>query len=321
MELAVHAIGLRKRFGTREVLAGLDLAVPAGTLCGLVGPNGAGKTTAVRILSTLLRPDAGSAMVAGYDVVRQPQHVRHRMGLAGQYAAVDELLSGRANLIVFGRMYHLSGHAARRRADELLERFDLAEAAGRPVRTYSGGMRRRLDLAGSLIVAPPVLFLDEPTTGIDPRTRLQIWKMIGDLVASGTAVLLTTQYLDEADRLAGQIVVLSNGRVAAAGTPAQLKSLVARSRIDVVLRDWRQLPIAAAAMQAATGNNPEVEAGEGRASVPVTGGPAMLIRVAGALAKAGVEVEDIGLRQPTLDEVFLCLTSPSADLPATEAAR
>jgi ABC-2 type transport system ATP-binding protein len=315
MDVAVRAEGLRKRFGAKQALDGVDLAVPAGTVCGLLGPNGAGKTTVVRILATLLRPDAGTATVAGYDVVRQAQHARYRLGLAGQYAAVDELLSGRANLILFGRLYHLGSRAARRRADELLARFDLAEAAGRPVKTYSGGMRRRLDLAASLIVAPPVLFLDEPTTGIDPGNRLRIWELIGDLVAGGTTVLLTTQYLDEADRLADQIVLLHEGRVAAAGTPAQLKSSIGGERVHVVLRDRQHLARAAALLRDAAGAEPDLHAEEARLSVP--GGSATLIRVARALDETGVAVEDIGLRHPTLDEVFLHVTAD----PVLEAAR
>jgi ABC-2 type transport system ATP-binding protein len=239
VELAVHAEGLRKRFGPTRALDGVDLAVPAGSVCALLGPNGAGKTTAVRILATLLRPDAGTATVAGYDVARQAAHARFRIGLAGQYAAVDEMLTGRGNLVLFGRLYHLPPRVARRRADELLEHFDLTDAADKPVKTYSGGMRRRLDLAASLIVAPAVLFLDEPTTGIDPGSRLRIWEMIGQLVAEGTSVLLTTQYLDEADRLADQIVVLDKGRVAAAGTPARLKSSVGGERRS---RRYRRRP-------------------------------------------------------------------------------
>src|SRR6185369_8878804 len=214
---AVEASGLTKRFRRKVALDRVDLRVPEGTICGLLGPNGAGKTTMVRILATLLLPDSGTARVAGLDIATRAAEARFRIGLAGQYAAVDEILSGRTNLRMFGRLYHLYGPAARRRADDLLERFGLTDAADRPVKTYSGGMRRRLDLAASLIVAPPVLFLDEPTTGIDPGTRLEIWDMVTDLVRDGTTVILTTQYLDEADRLADQIAVLNQGRVAAAG--------------------------------------------------------------------------------------------------------
>ncbi len=318
---AVTTVGLTKRFGKKAALAGVDLAVPAGTICGLLGPNGAGKTTVIRVLATLLRPDAGRASVAGYDVVREAAQVRYRIGLAGQYAAVDEILGGRTNLVMFGRLSRLSARAARVRADELLERFQLTAAADRPVKTYSGGMRRRLDLAASLIIAPPVLFLDEPTTGIDPGTRVEIWDMIADLVREGTTVLLTTQYLDEADRLADRIVVLNAGRVAAAGTALQLKSALGGARIDLVLRDRAQAGPAAAVLRSATGNEPELSAGQGRVSVAiaadVAGGAPALIRVATDLAAAGVVLDDIGLRQPTLDEVFLHLTrTPAA--PATE---
>ncbi len=308
MALAVDATGLTKRFRRTTALDGVDLAVPAGSICALLGPNGAGKTTVVRILATLLRPDAGQARVAGHDVLREAALVRHRIGLAGQYAAVDEILGGRTNLVMFGRLAHLSGRVARRRADELLERFRLTDAADRPVKTYSGGMRRRLDLAASLLVAPPVLFLDEPSTGIDPGTRLEIWDMVAGLVRDGTTVLLTTQYLDEADRLADQIVVLNAGRVAASGSAAQLKSALGGARVDVTLRDRDQAGLAAAALRAGTGRDPQRSAGGDRLSVDVTDGAAALVRVATALADAGVLVDDIALRQPTLDEVFLNLT-------------
>jgi ABC-2 type transport system ATP-binding protein len=308
VDLAVRAEGLTKRFKNKTALDAVDLVVPAGTVCGLLGPNGAGKTTVIRILATLLRPDAGWAQVAGFDVVREPDQTRYRIGLAGQYAAVDEILSGRTNLVMFGRLYHLGGSAARRRADELLERFDLAAAADRPVKTYSGGMRRRLDLAASLIVAPPVLFLDEPTTGIDPGTRMEIWDMISDLVREGTTVLLTTQYLEEADRLADQIVVLREGRIAAAGTSGELKADLGGARIDIVLRDRAQAGLAATILGAATGAEPHTVPTEGRLSAEVTDGPTALIRIATGLTGAGIDLADIGLRQPTLDEVFLHLT-------------
>jgi ABC-2 type transport system ATP-binding protein len=308
MELAVEAQGLTKRFRGKLALDGVSLAVPAGTICGLLGPNGAGKTTMVRILATLLRPDGGSARVAGYDVRRQAAEARYRIGLAGQYAAVDEILSGRTNLEMFGRLYHLSGRDARRRADELLARFALTDAAHRPVKTYSGGMRRRLDLAASLIVAPPVLFLDEPTTGIDPGTRLEIWDMISDLVREGTTVILTTQYLDEADRLADQIAVLNSGRVAAHGTPLQLKASLGGARVDIVLRDRAQAGLAGTVLRRAAGNEPAVTASEGRMSVDVTDGARSLIEIAADLIGAGVALDDIALRQPTLDEVFMHLT-------------
>ena len=308
MDLAVEAEGLTKSFKKKIALDAVDLVVPTGTVCGLLGPNGAGKTTMVRILATLLSPDSGSARVAGFDVVKDAEKARYKIGLAGQYAAVDEILSGRTNLVMFGRLYHMSAADARRRADELLERFDLTAAANRPVKTYSGGMRRRLDLAASLIVAPPVLFLDEPTTGIDPGTRLEIWDMLTDLVRAGTTVLLTTQYLDEADRLADQIVVLNNGRIAAAGTPGELKSNLGGARVDLVLRDRSQSSVAATILAGASGTEPEIAAAEGRLSIDVTDGANALIRIAGGLTDAGIDVADIALRQPTLDEVFLHLT-------------
>ena len=311
---AVEASGLTKRFRRKVALDRVDLRVPEGTICGLLGPNGAGKTTMVRILATLLRPDSGTARVAGLDIATRAAEARFRIGLAGQYAAVDEILSGRTNLRMFGRLYHLYGPAARRRADDLLERFGLTDAADRPVKTYSGGMRRRLDLAASLIVAPPVLFLDEPTTGIDPGTRLEIWDMVTDLVRDGTTVILTTQYLDEADRLADQIAVLNQGRVAAAGTPLQLKTALGGARVDVVLRDRTQASSAALVLKEVTGNEPEMAASEGRLSVDIAAGPdpsagaRALIRIATDLTSSGVGLDDIGLRQPTLDEVFLHLT-------------
>ena len=311
MEHAVYAEGLHKRYGRTTALAGVDLAVPPGTICGLLGPNGAGKSTVVRILATLVRPDAGHATVAGYDLARDADRARYRIGLAGQYAAVDELLTGRANLVMFGRLYHLPARQARQRADELLDRFDLADVAGRPVRTYSGGLRRRLDLAASLIVAPPVLFLDEPTTGLDPRSRLAVWDMVAHLVEDGTTVLLTTQYLDEADRLADHIVVLDNGTVAAAGTPARLKAEVGGERVDVVVRDPAALGPAAQAVRAATGRTPDVDADARRLTVPARGGTEALIAVARELSDRGIALDDLALRHPTLDEVFLRLTGPA----------
>jgi ABC-2 type transport system ATP-binding protein len=312
-EAIVLAEGLHKRFGPTEALRGLDLRVAPGTVCGMLGPNGAGKTTAVRILATLVRPDAGYARVAGYDVVRQPGPVRYRIGLAGQHAAVDEKLSGRDNLRMFGRLYHLSDRAARRRADELLERFGLAGAAGRLTETYSGGMRRRLDLIASLIVAPPVLFLDEPSTGLDPGSRSEIWASIRELVAGGTTVLLTTQYLDEADHLADLITVVDHGRVVASGPPDQLKAAIG-DRLDVVVHDVSALPAAAAVLERIAGpgaDGTEVEPEERRASAPISGGTLVLTEVVRELDRAGVIAEDVALRRPTLDEVFLRLTGPA----------
>jgi ABC-2 type transport system ATP-binding protein len=306
--LAIAAEGLRKRYGETLALDGFDLAVPAGTVRGLLGPNGAGKTTAVRILTTLLQPDGGRAEVAGVDVRRQPAQVRRRIGLVGQHAAVDEILSGRQNLVMFGRLYHLSPAEARRRADELLARFGLADTGRKPVKQYSGGMRRRLDLAASLILAPPVLFLDEPTTGLDPRGRNEVWTAIRQLVAAGTTVLLTTQYLDEADQLADAISVLDAGRVVAEGTPDRLKSTIGRDRIDVVVRSGVDLAAATGIVERVADAPPEIDPDTRRISAPVPDRVAALTEVARALQDSGVEAEDIAVRRPTLDEVFLQLT-------------
>jgi ABC-2 type transport system ATP-binding protein len=308
MEMVVTR-GLRKRYrGGKVALEGFDLAVAAGTVCGLLGPNGAGKTTAVRILSTLLRFDGGRAEVAGFDVARQPARVRRRIGLVGQHAAIDEVLSGRQNLVMFGRLYHLDRRAACARADELLERFRLADTAGRPVRQYSGGMRRRLDLAASLILAPPVLLLDEPTAGLDPRGRNEVWEAVRGLVAGGTTVLLTTQYLEEADQLANQISVIDAGRVIADGTPEQLKSKIGGDRIEIVLRDGADLPRAAELVGRLAGTPADVDGDTRRVSAPVRDRVAALTAITGALDDADVRAEDIALRRPTLDEVFLALT-------------
>ena len=317
--LAVHARGLRKHYGDVEALAGVDLAVPEGGVCGLLGPNGAGKTTTVRILTTLARFEEGEATVAGADVRREPALVRARMGLVGQNTAVDEVLSGRQNLTMFGRVYHLDRRSAERRADELLDRFALADAGNKPVREYSGGMRRRLDLAASLILAPTVLFLDEPTTGLDPRGRNEVWQSIRELVAGGTSALLTTQYLEEADQLADQISVIDEGCVIAAGTPAELKSRIGGDHIDVVVRDAAQLPAVAEFVARAAGAEAELDADRRLLSAPVrapaaaNGAPAReplaaLTDVVRALADAEIAAEDIALRRPTLDEVFLHLT-------------
>jgi ABC-2 type transport system ATP-binding protein len=316
---AVAAEGLRKRYGTTTALDGFDLAVGEGTVCGLLGPNGAGKTTAVRILATLLRPDGGRAEVAGFDVARQAAQVRHRIGLVGQHAAVDEVLSGRQNLVMFGRLYHLGAAAARRRAEQLLERFGLRDAAGKPAGQYSAGMRRRLDLAVGLILAPRVLFLDEPTTGLDPRGRNEVWEAVRALVAGGTTVLLTTQYLDEADQLAGQVSVIDHGRVIADGSPEQLKSRIGGDRIDVVVRDAAELAAAAAAVGRAAGAEAGVDRDTRRVSAPVRDRAAALTEVVRALDDAGVAAEDIALRRPTLDEVFLRLTGRHADEEAAAA--
>ncbi|MEU8344537.1 ATP-binding cassette domain-containing protein [Spirillospora sp. NPDC048832] len=306
--LAVAAEGLRKRYGDREALAGLDLRVPAGTVHGLLGPNGAGKTTAVRVLTTLARPDGGTARVAGHDVVRDAGRVRRGIGLVGQHAAVDEILGGRENLVMFGRLYHLGARRARQRADELLERFGLTEAAGRPAGQYSGGMRRRLDLAASMILAPPVLFLDEPTTGLDPRGRNEVWEAVRALVDGGTTVLLTTQYLEEADRLADGVSVIDRGRVIAEGTPDELKKRLGGDRIEVVLDDPAALGAAAGIIGRIADGEVDVDAEALRIGAPVSGRAAALTEAVRALDGAGVAAADIGLRRPTLDEVFLHLT-------------
>ncbi|MFI6510566.1 ATP-binding cassette domain-containing protein [Streptosporangium sp. NPDC050855] len=304
----VLAEGLHKAFGETRALRGLDLSVPAGTICGVLGPNGAGKTTAVRILATLSDPDAGHARIAGYDVVRDAGEVRARIGLAGQYAAVDEKLTGRGNLRMFGRLCHLSRREAHARADELLERFGLADAADRQVAGYSGGMRRRLDLITCLIQRPRVLFLDEPTTGLDPRSRGEIWDSVRALVADGTTVLLTTQYLDEADRLADDIAVVDQGRVIATGTPDELKATIG-DRLDVVVEDPAALSSAAAVLNSLAGTDPAVT-GTDRLSVALPGGGLRLAGVVRELDRAGVAAADVSLRRPTLDEVFLRLTDP-----------
>ncbi len=319
-EFAVVAEGLHKRYGETRALDGFDLRVLEGTVCGLLGPNGAGKTTAVRILATLLRPDGGRAVVAGFDVARRGAEVRRRIGLTGQHAAVDEILTGRQNLEMFGRLYHLDARAARRRADELLERFGLAEAAGKQAKQYSGGMRRRLDLAAGFILAPPVLFLDEPTTGLDPRGRNEVWDVVRALVDVGTTVLLTTQYLDEADQLADQITVIDAGRVIADGAPEQLKSRIGGDRIDVVVRNAGEVTRAAGIAGRVCEADPETDPDTRRISAPVGDRVATLTEMVRALDNAGVAAEDIALRRPTLDEVFLHLTGHHAEQTRQEGA-
>jgi ABC-2 type transport system ATP-binding protein len=307
----IEVEGLRKRYKTTDALAGLDLSVPPATVYGLLGPNGAGKTTAVRILATLLRFDGGRARVAGYDVAREPERVRERIALTGQYAAVDETLSGRQNLVMFGRLYHLPPRLAKQRAEELLAQFGLTEAAGRSGREYSGGMRRRLDLAASLIRTPEVLFLDEPTTGLDPRSRNQVWDAVRSLATGGTTVLLTTQYLEEADHLADRISVIDAGVAVAEGTPDELKSKIGGDRIDVVVRDAAQLPEAAAIAARISAAEPDLDPDTRRFSAPVADRVTALAALVRALEGAGIEAEDIGLRRPTLDEAFLQLTGRS----------
>jgi ABC-2 type transport system ATP-binding protein len=310
---AIEAEGLVKTYGDHRALDGFDLAVPAGSVCGLLGPNGAGKTTAVRILTTLLRPDGGRARVAGADVRSAPEVVRRRIGLSGQEPAVDEILSGRQNLVLFGRLDRLSRVDAERRADELLERLGLVDAAGKAVKHYSGGMRRRLDLAVTLILAPRVLFLDEPTTGLDPRNRNEVWSAIRELVAGGTTVLLTTQYLDEADQLADKVVVIDTGRAIAEGTPAELKAEIGGDRLDVVVPQGEDLATVARVVARATNAEAAIEDEARRVSVPVAHRVTALTEVVGAVSEAGVAVDDIGLRRPTLDDVFLELTGRRTD--------
>jgi ABC-2 type transport system ATP-binding protein len=302
----VVAEGLHKSFGGSQALRGLDLSVPRGTVCGVLGPNGAGKTTAVRILATLSDPDAGHARVAGYDVVREAGKVRERIGLAGQYAAVDEKLTGRGNLRMFGRLYHLPRRQAHRRADELLDRFGLMDAADRPVAGYSGGMRRRLDLITSLILRPTVLFLDEPTTGLDPRSRGEIWDSVHELVAEGTTVLLTTQYLDEADHLADDIAVIDHGRVIATGTPDELKATIG-DRLDVTVEDPAAMPAAMTVLNTLASTDPTRTSADGL-SVVLPAGGLRLADIVRELDHAGVAAADVRLRRPTLDEVYLRLT-------------
>ncbi|MDX5895400.1 ATP-binding cassette domain-containing protein [Rubrobacter radiotolerans] len=320
MGFAVVAEGLAKRYGETKALDGFDLEVSEGTVCGLLGPNGAGKTTAVRVLSTLLRPDGGRAEVAGFDVVHRAAEVWRSIGLAGQHAAVDEVLTGRQNLEMFGRLYHLGGQEARRRADELLERFGLSEAADKQAKHYSGGMRRRLDLAASFILSPPVLFLDEPTTGLDPRGRNEVWGAVRSLVDGGTTVLLTTQYLDEADRLADRIVVMDAGRAIADGSPEELKSRIGGDRIEVIVRDIGDLAAAEAVVGGACGAEPEADREARKVGAPVVDRATALTAVVRALDGAGIPADDIGLRRPTLDDVFLRLTGHRATAEKKEEA-
>jgi ABC-2 type transport system ATP-binding protein len=310
-DIAIEAEGLRKSYGEVVALDGVDLRVPAGTVLGLLGPNGAGKTTAVRILTTLLPLDGGSARVAGLDVARQAPQLRSRIGLAGQYAAVDENLTGAENLEMVGRLYHLPKGEPRIRAAELLERFDLDEAADRLVRTYSGGMRRRLDLAAALVARPPVLFLDEPTTGLDPRSRIALWETIEGRVADGTTVLLTTQYLDEADRLADRISVIDRGHVIAEGSADELKDQLGGERIDVTLEDEADTEAAIAALEPVAAERPALIDGVLRMPIRERKGAigATVIR----LNEAGIGIDDVAMRRPSLDEVFLTLTGHTAE--------
>jgi ABC-2 type transport system ATP-binding protein len=318
-ELAIVADELTKSFGATKALKGVSLSVPRGTVLGVLGPNGAGKTTTVRILTTLLQPDSGTARVAGFDVAKDPYEVRRRIGLSGQYAAVDELLTGRANLEMIARLYHLTPQEARRRVSDLLQRFDLVDAADRIAKGYSGGMRRRLDLAASLVATPPILFLDEPTTGLDPRSRAAMWDTIRGLVKDGTTLLLTTQYLEEADLLADHIVVIDHGEVIASGSPIELKSTVGGEQIDVAVSDPARFDEAVFILRNTTGNEPKADRDAGRIIVQTDRGIAAMAAVVRAFDEEGIDVDDLALRRPTLDEVFLHLTG-GVDAAKAEAA-
>ena len=316
----IEAGALVKRFGSTTALAGIDLAAGKGTTLALLGPNGAGKTTLVRILTTLLKPDSGRASVAGYDVTADPGSVRSAIGLAGQYAAVDELLTGRENLELVGLLYHLGRAERRRRAQQALERFSLAGAGDQLVKTYSGGMRRRLDVAASLIGRPAVLLLDEPTTGLDPRTRNDLWQFIEELVADGTTVLLTTQYMEEAERLAHRIVVIDTGKVIAEGTAGELKDRIGGDVLVARVADRADLPRASALLAPLGEGPPHVDADQQRVSVPARDGTTVLIAAGQRLAEAGIALDDLGIRRPSLDDVFLALTG-NAGRPGDEPAR
>ncbi|MFF1507531.1 ATP-binding cassette domain-containing protein [Streptomyces sp. NPDC058326] len=315
---AIHAEGLVKTFGDVRALDGVDLDVPEGTVLGLLGPNGAGKTTTVRVLTTLLQPDSGRAVVAGIDVLKHPNEVRRSIGLSGQFAAVDEYLTGRENLQMVGQLYQMKAKAAKARAGELLERFGLADAADRTAKTYSGGMRRRLDLAAALVVAPPVMFMDEPTTGLDPRNRQALWEVIKELVAGGTTLLLTTQYLEEADHLAHDICVVDQGRVIARGTSDELKAQTGGERVEVVVHEPEMITgardvLARYGIEGIGHGEVSVENHTRKLTVPVTGGAKLLAEVIRDLDAVGVEIDDIGLRRPTLDDVFISLTGHAAE--------
>jgi ABC-2 type transport system ATP-binding protein len=309
---AIRVTGLVKTYGDVRAVDGVSFEVAPGTVLGLLGPNGAGKTTTVRVLTTLQGPDEGEICVAGVDAVADPALLRERIGLAGQYASVDESLTGQENLVMVGRLYGMKRKQAKERAVELLGRFDLSDAAGRVVKKYSGGMRRRLDLAAALVANPPVLFLDEPTTGLDPRSRLDLWSMIEELVSEGTTVLLTTQYLDEADRLADDIAVIDHGKVIAQGTPDELKQRVGGERLEVKLEDPAQAAEAVGALAELSDEQPAAESDT--VTLAVRGRNGTIVDAVQRLGRAGVGVADIGLRTPTMDDVFLSLTGRVADV-------
>ncbi|MBM7771145.1 ABC-2 type transport system ATP-binding protein [Actinokineospora baliensis] len=311
--IAVRAEALVKTFGSTRALDGVDLEIPSGTVLGLLGPNGAGKTTTVRILTTLLKPDSGRAFVAGHDVTQDPDAVRRSIGLSGQYAAVDEHLTGYENLYMVGRLYGMSRSDATSRARELIARFRLTDAGDRPAKTYSGGMRRRLDLAGALVAEPAVVVLDEPTTGLDPRGRLDTWEVIGELVADGTTVLLTTQYLEEADQLANTILVIDHGKVIAGGTADQLKAQVGGERLEIVVADAAELATTARVLGEVGSDEPGTDQNQRRVHVKVDTGPKALVEALRRLDQENVAVLDVALHRPTLDDVFLALTGHVAE--------